>query len=352
MSSALRAFIVTTFSVAGFLACSSFKPEGEPSRPTPIPSDAATEVDGGAGPIDAGASLTDGALDSATDSAACRGSDPGGNGRPACGGDCPQKCNVGGTCGRASDCAPELGCKTEACKAYASCKDLHAARPDLPSGTYTIQADTPFQAYCDMEQSGGGWTLALKADGKQKTFHYSAPIWTSSIELRPDSTNMDAIEAKLRAFSNTAGNELLLRFDTMGTPTVLRWSIPPQQDIADPSAPARPVTLDVAMIDAQESPWLVRNGVDRIGDWTALVPGSNPQTGCVTVGFNPGASVRIGLLASADLNCGKTSWIGVGGKHPSCAQGLPDSSLPSVGSARLCTVDDVTVASFAYVFIR
>ncbi|HET9932023.1 MAG TPA: fibrinogen-like YCDxxxxGGGW domain-containing protein [Polyangiaceae bacterium] len=60
------------------------------------------------------------------------------------------------------------------CRLAFSCNELHQRAPTLPSGIYSIQppsATRTAKVYCDMKESGGGWTLILNegADFMPKT---------------------------------------------------------------------------------------------------------------------------------------------------------------------------------------
>ncbi len=72
---------------------------------------------------------------------------------------------AGGDCGSAH-CCPQ-GWVGDACNVRpVSCKALLAAFPNTSSGTYVIDPDgtgsiAAFNAYCDMDFDGGGWTLIM-----------------------------------------------------------------------------------------------------------------------------------------------------------------------------------------------
>ena len=71
--------------------------------------------------------------------------------------------------------------------AAASCNALHTADPSLPDGAYWIDPNggstaDAFQAWCEMDEHGGGWTLCLSnvSRGKGTSVEDSNTWWTSN----------------------------------------------------------------------------------------------------------------------------------------------------------------------------
>ena len=91
-----------------------------------------------------------------------------------CGGGVCPKCVVGKKCVVGSDCGSGQ-CTANVCTPPASCKQILAGDPAAKSGKYNVDLDgvgplPAFDVFCDMSNSGGGWTVfyaASGADGEQ-----------------------------------------------------------------------------------------------------------------------------------------------------------------------------------------
>ena len=99
---------------------------------------------------------------------------------------------AGGDCG-SGHCCP-LGWVGAACDVRpVSCKALLAAFPSASSGTYVIDPDgtgsiAAFDAYCDMDFDGGGWTLIMATNSlgtDNQTVGVVAPSSGSHLALGP-----------------------------------------------------------------------------------------------------------------------------------------------------------------------
>jgi len=108
-------------------------------------------------------------------------------------------------------------------RAEPSCKAIKAKLGTEKSGAFAIDPDgdgplTPFSVFCEMNADGGGWTLALKADGAKITFAYDAALWTNDEVLNPASTDLSTAEAKFRAFSELPFTQIRVRMFDGTTP--------------------------------------------------------------------------------------------------------------------------------------
>jgi len=97
----------------------------------------------------------------------------------------------------------------------ASCKELHALEPLLPSGVYPLDPDTSeplpqMDAFCDMTTDGGGWTLIVRVNGTDaENLLYDA--WTAK-ETLGDTGDFDLTKGSdvlYKSYSTVAGSELM-----------------------------------------------------------------------------------------------------------------------------------------------
>ncbi|WEL23612.1 LamG-like jellyroll fold domain-containing protein [Candidatus Nanohalovita haloferacivicina] len=71
-----------------------------------------------------------------------------------------------------------------------SCYTLKQENPRTASGFYWIKpGDTKFEAYCDMDRRGGGWTMLMKIKGQSTTFQYDAAYWENNQSLNLGEVN-------------------------------------------------------------------------------------------------------------------------------------------------------------------
>jgi hypothetical protein len=259
-----------------------------------------------------------------------------------CGGAvCASKCAVGKACAASSDCNNGI-CEANACRLPKSCNERKTAVAGSTDGVYSIDPDgagagAAYDVYCDMTNDGGGWTLAIKADGAQTTFGYDQALWTDASTF--GSAAFDATEAKLQSFSDLAFTNMRIALVTGG---VTNTAVIPQ--------------VATSLKDLFSGPY-VMTAVTRAG-WKNLVPGSSLQANCNNEGFNSltvadsnWSRVRIGILGNEQNDCtSPDSWIGIGAVGAPCNGG----NLTSVGNVAGCGADngDVVIQSFGYVFVR
>jgi len=74
-------------------------------------------------------------------------------------------------------------CGTTSATAVLSCADALQKGPNAPSGVYYIKpagVATAYQVYCDMTNSGGGWTLLLSATASGTYWGNNNPNWAAA----------------------------------------------------------------------------------------------------------------------------------------------------------------------------
>ncbi len=267
----------------------------------------------------------------------------------------------------AADSTGEQGCTPAACVgqvclegdcvSVASCRVLEELDEGdvLPSGVYQLEASdgSTYPAYCDMDYSGGGWTLVLKALGSSPTFAWDSPLWSNAATFNTASPDLDRVEARLASWSEVSFDEVLIGMEApIG---------------ADPS----PIDLNVAVITTSDSSLFdlmapgdyVSTNLGRSA-WLGLIDDSSLQQQCNREGFNVESDVgsiddavaqRIGIIANEFNGCGLAdSRLGIGGLSGTTVMANCSVSGDPTGNFAGCDprVASVNIPAFAVVFVR
>ncbi len=228
---------------------------------------------------------------------------------------------------------------------FSSCKTLLAAQPGIASNVYQLDPDglgflPAYYAYCDMDADGGGWTLALKVDGRSYNFEYQSIVWVSADPLNETSANLDQSEAKLFSFAGLIAKDVRVGFTTKG---ITRWqTLTP--DLQTPKT--------LREIFASES--FLPTTVGRAA-WLQLVQGGSLQTNCNQEGFNNNGAqtqlaVRLGILGNAENDCASPdSFVGFGANTRTLC-GSEVGSATGNQSDGGCA--NINIAAFGYIMVR
>lgn len=241
-------------------------------------------------------------------------------------------------------CDDGVNALTSACPAcqnpYASCQALRTAHPTAPNGVYTLDAGSgTFLAYCEMTADGGGWTLAVKADGSKLTFQYDDPIWENTTLYAPDAPDFDRNEAKLETWNRVPFTQLRVGLEYPIGSGTLRWIIVPLsgERLGDLFAPG-----------VQMSTMLGRD------TWKTLVGGSSLQVNCNLEGtniFHDYTRVRLGMISNNEVDCSTPdSRLGIGGGGTVC--GIVPTESAGNSSCYGGDNGDVELTAFGYIMVR
>jgi hypothetical protein len=240
-------------------------------------------------------------------------------------------------------------CEGTSCRQLASCAAIKAAFPTLTSNSFTIDPDgsgprTPFRVFCEMVADGGGWTLAVKLDGKKSTFAYASALWTNDELLNPTSTDNSTTEAKFRSFLEVPFTRVRVRTFDGVTPRFFPIDVASTSLKALFSGPAITTTAGRAK-------------------WLSLVADSALQANCNAEGvnreFTTGAKIqmRLGIIANNQTDCSSPdSYLGFGvsiATTTDCFGGVdPGIVVGNLAAASCEAPKDKAVATFGFLYVR
>ncbi|XP_068683059.1 uncharacterized skeletal organic matrix protein 5-like isoform X1 [Montipora foliosa] len=195
-----------------------------------------------------------------------------------------------------------------------SCKELYEKHKFSKSQVYPLMfGSQKIPVYCHMGNfgcGGGGWTLAMKTDGKKKTFHYDSALWSNKnvYNLPGGKTGFDFEETKLPTYWNTSFSKICLGMKIIG----------------------QPIKFLVINKQAQSLHSLIADGKYRStslsrNTWKTLIGSqASLQANCNMEGFNAAGSskgsskARIGIIRNNQKNCATPDsriGFGTGGYH-------------------------------------
>jgi hypothetical protein len=166
------------------------------------------------------------------------------------------------------------------------------------SGVYRIQPGegSAYDAYCEMEADGGGWTLAMRFSDSGDTFKFFSSHWTTASTLSPTSLDPAAnADAKYPSFNEVVGGEIrgCLRHTGTGAVGCKVYALPAARTLL--------ATFQAIPIGSRENGrghYFTESRTARL-EWLTL-------QGVSTTGMSSGTTINYvdtGLNVDDDLSC-------------------------------------------------